>query len=144
MLDDSGKWWARREVKLGKPTPADFRPVETDDYTGKTMGWVPIEGVQFAKYHAEALEFNGHLIDGPGTYELIGLRINGNPEGISDHKLVKHANAQTIEIVDRSFSVIRSCWSATGGGAGKASCSTTQTDAWRRSSTRTCDQPIRP
>ena len=42
-LDDSGNWWARREVKPGKAAPAGFVPEQTDEVTGKTVGWEPIE-----------------------------------------------------------------------------------------------------
>lgn len=110
MLDDTGMWWARREVKPGKPTPADFRPVEKDDFTGKVMGWVPIEGVQFAKYHAEALANTNRIngINGPGTYELVGPRINGNPEGFEFHDLIKHADAEALVLPGRSFVDLRS------------------------------------
>lgn len=108
LLDDDGKWWARREIKPGKPTPADFRPVGTDDFTGKTMGWVPIGGVQFAKYHAEALDtFKGLQPFKPGTYELCGDRINGNPESLIGHVLIPHATAAVIDLPDRSHAAMR-------------------------------------
>src|SRR5215470_753136 len=42
MLDEDGRWWARREVKPGKQAPANFVHVEHDETTGKTMGWEPV------------------------------------------------------------------------------------------------------
>ncbi|MET9498813.1 hypothetical protein [Streptomyces sp. NPDC006552] len=94
LLDESGQWWARREVKPGKTAPPDYVPVQRDVVTGKTMGWEPIAQSSFAKFHAEALEVHG---DRPhGTYELCGPKINGNPEGLARHTLVRHATAETV------------------------------------------------
>lgn len=108
LLDDDGYWWARREVKPGKPKPHDFWEVETDPVTGKTVGWEPIEQSAFAKFHAEAVA-NGPLSeDGDdefdvGTFELIGPKINGNPEGAAAHFLVAHVDAERIQDVPRDF-----------------------------------------
>lgn len=88
MLDDSGRWWARREVKKGKGEPPNFRLSEFDGSTGKTVGWEPIEQSPFAKFHAEALAARGRW--GVGTYELCGPKVNGNPEGFEAHVLVRH------------------------------------------------------
>ena len=46
--------WARREVKAGKPAPEGFQVVETDETTGKTVGWEPWSQSSFAKYIEEA------------------------------------------------------------------------------------------
>lgn len=97
------QWWARREVKPGKTPPHDFRPIEHDEVTGKTVGWVPIAESSFAKYFDEAVEpllgFGGLISRSvpAGTYELIGPKINGNPEGAQWHRLQSHANAQQLE-----------------------------------------------
>lgn len=91
MLDSLGKWWARREVKPGKEAPDGFVPITTDEMTGKTMGWEPVEQSSFAKVHAEAVaSFDGE----PGTFELIGPKVNGNPEGATEHLLVRHGVAE--------------------------------------------------
>jgi hypothetical protein len=91
-LDDDGRWWARREVKPGKTAPPDFDAVSTDPNTGKTVGWEPVEQSSFAKAHAEVM--SNVLIDkddlDAGTYELVGPKINGNPEGLTQHELRKH------------------------------------------------------
>lgn len=96
-LDDEGLWWARREVKPGKTPPSYFVPVETDEVTGKTQGWEPITQSAFVKFHAEAVSFDafGHLRTDArryeaGTYELVGPKINGNPEGFDRHVLIRH------------------------------------------------------
>ncbi len=97
MVDANGGLWARREVKPGKESPPDFWPIETDDTTGKTVGWEPAENSGFAKFIAEAVENFGA---GPipfGTYELVGPKIQGNPEAYDEHVLIAHALAETIE-----------------------------------------------
>jgi hypothetical protein len=105
-LAKDGTWWARREVKAGKPAPANYVPVQLDDVTGKMVGWEPIEQSAFAKFHAEAAG-NGWANPGPpfkpGTYELIGPKINGNPEGAEFHVLVPHAVALELPDAPRTF-----------------------------------------
>jgi hypothetical protein len=88
MLDVNGAWWARREVKPGKPYPDAFVEEQHDSVTGKTVGWVPMADSSFAKVHAEALAHPQGLV--PGTYELVGPKINGNPEGFEAHVLLRH------------------------------------------------------
>lgn len=85
---DGEKWWARREVKVGKREPESWVHEETDFTTGKRVGWEPIERSPFAAFHEEALA--GASPFEPGTYELIGPKINGNPEDFSMHCLVRH------------------------------------------------------
>lgn len=105
MLDNAGKWWARREVKPGKNPPPNFQPVEEDDVTLKLMGWEPIEQTGFVKYLKEALDtiatMNGETLltyDRPGTYELCGPKINGNPEGYLEHVLIYHKDAEKLRV----------------------------------------------
>lgn len=105
MLDESGAWWARREVKSGKIPPPDFVTAEYDPATGKTVGWEPIEQSAFAKYHAEALT-NSDATK-PGTYELLGPKVNGNPEKRADHQLQAHDEAELFSFTDRSFVELR-------------------------------------
>lgn len=105
LLDADRKWWARREVKAGKNPPANYVAVATDEVTGKTVGWEPIEQSAFAKFHAEAL---GNPIAAgdtklPGTYELVGPKVNGNPEDAPFHVLVRHAAAQLLHDAPRDY-----------------------------------------
>lgn len=101
MLDEDGNWWARREVKPGKTAPPNFVAVSTDPNTGKTMGWEPIEHSPFAKFHAEAVAFlpdPAEWPQPPGTYELVGPKINGDPEHKGQHLLLRHAEAERASI----------------------------------------------
>jgi hypothetical protein len=93
---DGDRWWARREVKPGKQPPENFQPIETDENTGKTVGWEPIEQSGFAKWHTQALSFPEFQDPPAGTYELCGPKINSNPEGFKAHVLVAHAEAHRL------------------------------------------------
>src|SRR4029453_13137887 len=65
---DGTAWWARREVKSGRPAPAGFVLVETDATTGKSVGWEPIGQSPFAAFHSEAVA-GGDGTWQAGTYE---------------------------------------------------------------------------
>lgn len=87
-LDADGAWWARREVKPGKNIPNGYVIEEHDEVTGKLVGWEPMAQSSFAKFHAEAQPVGGS--PAPGTYELLGPKVNGNPDGFGVHVLVPH------------------------------------------------------
>lgn len=101
VMFDGTAWWARREVKAGKTPPPGYLALATDPQTGKTVGWEPVEGSGFARWHAEAVD--GIAVQEPGTYELIGPKINGNPEGEPAHRLVAHVLADVLDVPDRSY-----------------------------------------
>ncbi|MFI1767483.1 DUF5565 family protein [Streptomyces sp. NPDC020800] len=112
MLDEHREWWARREVKAGKNPPPGYRPISTDPATGKTVGWEPVEQSPFASFHAEAIAAAEDCED-PwtpwplGTYELIGPKINGNPERYDRHWLVAHATTESLHVDALTFEGIR-------------------------------------
>ncbi|MEC4016117.1 hypothetical protein [Streptomyces sp. H27-D2] len=93
MLDAAGEWWARREVKPGKMPPPNYRVVSTDGETGRTVGWEPIGQSSFAKFHAEAL-VNCGGVEGAGTFELLGPKINRDPDDYRCHILMPHGWSQ--------------------------------------------------
>jgi hypothetical protein len=80
--------WTRREVKVGKVIPKGFDLIEHDLVTGKSVGWEPAEQSGFAKYIHEVVVSRGSFA--PGTYELVGPKINGNPDKLNEHMLVPH------------------------------------------------------
>lgn len=102
MLDDDGKWWARREVKPGRSAPPNYVLEESDPNTGKQVGWEPIDQSSFVKFHQQALQhakdIDSRTTDGvlttevPGTFELVGPKINGNSMGLDEHQLVGHGS----------------------------------------------------
>lgn len=111
MLDEHGQWWARREVKPGKTPPPNFAIMGHDEITGKTVGWEPIEQSGFVKFFNEALalfHYGYNTIEPrpPGTYELIGPKINGNPERLNEHYLVRHGSLKFNES-PRTFETLR-------------------------------------
>lgn len=110
VMFNGDRWWARREVKPGKKAPANYVPVETDPATGKTVGWEPIEQSAFAKFHTEAVDYqNGTGVTGwpKGTYELVGPKINGNPERADRHELWAHATAEVLDDFERTYDGVR-------------------------------------
>lgn len=91
VMFDGTDWWARREVKPGKDAPNGWVEVDHDDVTGKRVGWEPMAQSPFAKFHAEALDRPYPLLT--GTYELVGPKINGNPERATGHMLIPHGQS---------------------------------------------------
>jgi hypothetical protein len=100
-VNPDGTVWARREVKAGKIHPDAFVSVEMDPTTGKTVGWEPGEQSGFWKYIEEA-----HTDQSPGTYELCGPKVNGNPEKFDRHVLVPHGLV-TLDCAPRDFDGLR-------------------------------------
>lgn len=100
MLDSEGKWWSRREVKHGVAWPTDFVKVTHDDVTGKTMGWIPIEQSSFYKHIQPLLSTRRKV----GTYEFVGPKVNGNPEGLEQHQLIEHGGVK-IGVMNKACDV---------------------------------------
>jgi len=98
VMFDGDRWWARREVKKGKPAPEGYVLVQSDEVTGKAVGWEPAEQSPFTKFLEEALEPSHQLYDPmePGTYELVGPKINANPEREPIHVLFRHDHAEVL------------------------------------------------
>ena len=117
VMFDGERWWARREVKANRQPPAGFVEVGFDDIADKAVGWEPIEQSAFAKYHDEALVLSLVNIWPGGTYELIGPKVNGNPEREPVHVLQPHAAADVLVDAPRDFDGL-SRWLATFAGEG--------------------------
>ena len=100
LIEWDKSYWKRREVKQNKKAPKCFISISTDKITGKTVGWVPVDPIDNDnKWHIEA--FDPLLL--PGTYELCGPKIQGNPEGFKKHILIYHETAQQFNDVPRNF-----------------------------------------
>jgi hypothetical protein len=57
LIDDDGDVWKRREVKPGQSQPAGFRLEETDEVTGKSVGWVhALNGASEDRWLNEAVD----------------------------------------------------------------------------------------
>jgi hypothetical protein len=118
LMHDGQDWWARREVKPGKIPPPNYKAISTDDVTGKTMGWEPLAQSSFAKYAQEALNSPWGIadVDPAGkwsppvrpvpnaTYELVGQKINRNPERIEvGHLLIRHGYTAAVDRTELGF-----------------------------------------
>jgi hypothetical protein len=109
--DDVGNFiYERRyEIKQGKTAPIGFIPAsDVDPETGKQPGWIPVGDGPDGKWHREALiqviddtwaqEVSARCAQSllPGTYELVGHRIQGNPYRLMVHRLVSHEDQELV------------------------------------------------
>ena len=101
-----GVLFKRREQHVGDVYPRDFILADEDDNTGKVVGWVPVGNGPEDRWHREAMPVTT-LPD--GTYELIGPKIQGNPEKVSKHTLIPHGYFMAGELggVPRTFNGLR-------------------------------------
>jgi hypothetical protein len=106
-----GFLYRRYAYKKGR-TPSDgwipAQPEPRED--GNWPGWILVDLKNPAdKWHLDALAYcvmNGIELD-EGTYELVGLKVNGNPYGLKDHRLWRHG-VDLILSCPRDFNGLRS------------------------------------
>lgn len=100
VLFRDGKMYARYDCKKGRTPPESFEPCEPepDLETGHWPGWVLVEEQPQYKWHRKAFDSQAD-----GTYELVGPKVNGNPEGLAELLLVQHGFRGDLGIDDRSF-----------------------------------------
>jgi hypothetical protein len=96
-----GQFFKRYDGKSGKTPPAGFEPTqEPDPVTGHWPGWLPVGSGPENRWHWEAIDNWKADIGGfppDGTYELIGPKIQGNPEKLTHHSLVAHGTDVLLE-----------------------------------------------
>lgn len=107
-----GKLYKRYEVKPGGKAPPNFEPAgEVDETTGKMQGWVPVGDGPEDKWHREGWRVYREdygRVPPDGTYELLGPKVQGNPEKIDNfHVLRQHADAWQYPDCPRTFSALR-------------------------------------
>ena len=100
-----GELYKRYDVKKGRQVPDGAIPCqEADKITGHHPHWIKCDPSDNSnRYHLEgfnSLAELGEIED--GTYELIGEKIQGNPEKIEGHHLVKHGS-EVLLLADYSF-----------------------------------------
>lgn len=102
----NGEIYKRYDVKKGRQIPdGAIACQEADLITGHHPHWIRCDEMDNAsKYHFEAF----HLLENPqdGTYELCGEKIQGNPEKIKGHVLIKHGEFR-LELEDDSFEYLK-------------------------------------
>ena len=103
-LWQGGQLFKRYDAKHGKTPPAGFVAAQDPDpVTGHWPGWLAIGNGPEDRWHTEAAtEFDG----ADGTYELIGPKVQGNPEGVTMHVLVRHG-AEELSDAPRDFDGLR-------------------------------------
>lgn len=89
--------YKRYDVKRGKSVPGGAIPCqEPDEITGHWPHWLKCDRSKPEdKYFFEAYD-RLMLWPSDGTYELIGEKVQGNPEKIQGHQLVKHGYCEYI------------------------------------------------
>lgn len=102
VLIRDGKMYARYDCKNGKAPPEGFEACEEapDPTTGHWPGWILVEEQPQYKWHRQAFEWHMKNDDKleDGTYELLGPKINGNPECTLGHTLIE-SNMSTYGVV---------------------------------------------
>jgi hypothetical protein len=95
-----GKLYKRYDNKKEKSLPPGAIECQSADvFSGHHPYWILCDKNDNSnKYHFEAfyLELLHGTVD--GTYELCGPKINGNPEGLSSHYLLRHGSTFFPEI----------------------------------------------
>ena len=108
MIRD-GKLYKRYDAKKGKVPPAGFEPAQDPDpVTGHCPGWVLVGDGPEDKWFREAMA-NDDCEPGDypeGTYELIGPKVQGNPEDVRNHQLIPHG-AWDLANVPRTYDGIK-------------------------------------
>src|SRR3974390_1787646 len=102
-----GALFKRREIREGDRRPPLFEEIGFDPETKKTVGWVPCDIGPEDRWHMEAFASEPNLSD--GTYELLGPKVQGNPEGWSHHQLVRHGSIAEMswDDIPRTFEGLR-------------------------------------
>lgn len=101
-----GQLYKRYDVKKGKQVPAYAIPCqEPDAITGHWPHWVLCQwGKPEDKYFFEA--FNNLHDKTDGTYELCGPKVQGNPEKLNQHVLVRHGS-EVLDLPGVSFEELK-------------------------------------
>ena len=107
-----GKLWKRYDAKRDRKTgeykapPAGAVPCgEPDPVTGHWPHWAPL--VETDYWHWDAFNTDQFdLIDGV-TYELCGPKLQGNPERLERHTLIRHGEEGMPGLLVRSFDGLR-------------------------------------
>ena len=106
ILMRAGRAFKRYDAKAGRTPPVEFEPAQdADPKTGHWPGWLPASDGPADRWLREALGPRADLVY-DGTYELIGPKVQGNPERWPEHALVRHGSAH-LTIADARFETVR-------------------------------------
>lgn len=101
-----GELYKRYDVKKGRQVPIGAIPCqEPDKITGHQPHWIKCKReCKEDKYFWEGFD---KCLHEDGTYELCGEKVQGNPEVISGHELIKHGD-DILPLYDMSYNGIKS------------------------------------
>ena len=101
-----GELYKRFDLKKGRNLPPNSIPCqEADKITGHHPHWVKCDREDNSnKWHFVGFDALENKED--GTYELCGEKIQGNPEKIQGHLLIKHG-IERLLLEDHSFDYIK-------------------------------------
>lgn len=104
-LIERGKFFKRYELKKDQVAPDGYKPAQDPDpITGDTPGWVLVGDGPEDQWHREALAALQYVPNAQdGTYELIGPKVQGNPEKHAAHGLVRHGASHLPLSTPRTF-----------------------------------------
>lgn len=102
-----GQLYKRFDLKEGRTLPPNSIPCqEPDKVTGHHPHWTKCEREDRSnKYHFEAFDSMVHVVE-DGTYELCGKKVQGNPECVSGHELIKHGS-EILSIGEYDFDIVK-------------------------------------
>lgn len=101
-----GELFKRFDLKPGRQLPKNaIACQDADAITGHHPHWVKCDRSDKGnKWHFKA--FDALEVKSDGTFELCGPKIQGNPEKLEQHELIKHG-AEKLEIKELSFEGIK-------------------------------------
>ena len=102
-----GELYKRYDIKHGKKVPLNAIPCqEPDEITGHWPHWIKCDRNNPAdKWHFEGFDCLSDKAD--GTYELCGEKLQGNPERLNGHVLIRHG-IELLDVHDFSFDGLKS------------------------------------
>jgi hypothetical protein len=102
----NGELYKRFDLKPGRQLPENaIACQEADSITAHHPHWIKCDRSDNAnKWHFEG--FDKLVLKEEGTFELCGPKVQGNPEKIGGHELIKHG-AVKLEIKELSFEGIK-------------------------------------
>jgi hypothetical protein len=107
-----GELYKRYDVKKGRKIPDGAIPCqEADEITGHHPHWVKCDknnpgDKYFWEAYYDRLNYSTSMAAEGGSYELIGEKVQGNPEKIIGHKLVKHGS-EVYDFRDFSYGFLK-------------------------------------
>jgi uncharacterized protein DUF5565 len=107
--------YRRYDAKGGKTPPPLFEPAQEapDPVTRHWPGWLPVGDAPADKWHRAAWAYYSdiqHILK-PGTYELVGPGVQGNPYDLAENRLYRHGSDELPD-APRTFAGLRAYFEA--------------------------------